>query len=152
VHLEHDGLAPAEIGVTLGVGLAAASLTGLGSAVLAAKIGRRRTLAVVGVLMAVTGLDLALATQPALLVLAGVTGMLGAASVDYGPFASVEQAVLAETAAPHARNRAFGRYSLTGGLFNAAGGLASSVLSNTGAYFLLYAAIGIATAALALLL
>jgi len=152
VHLERDGLAPAEIGITLGVGLLAASLTGLGSAALAAKIGRRRTLAVVGVLMAVTGLDLALATQPALLVLSGVTGMLGAASVDYGPFASVEQAVLAETASPQARNRAFGRYSLTGGLFNAAGGLSSSVLSNTRAYFLLYAAIGLATAALALLL
>src|SRR5436309_14623672 len=85
VHLERDGLAPAEIGITLGVGLLAASLTGLGSAALAAKIGRRRTLAVVGVLMAVAGLDLALATQPALLVLSGVTGMLGAASVDYGP-------------------------------------------------------------------
>src|SRR5438093_9155065 len=131
LHLEHAGLSPVLIGLTVGLGLASASLTGLGAVVFAVRFGRRATLAVTGLLMAVTGLDLALATQPSLLVLAGVTGMLGAASVDYGPFASVEQAVLAETASPQARNRAFGRYSLTGGLFNAAGGLSSSVLSNT---------------------
>ena len=150
VHLEHDGLSPAEIGLTLGIGLAAASMTGLGAAALAGRISRRRTLAAVGALMAVTGLDLALAANIAVLVLSGLTGMLGAASVDYGPFASVEQAVLAESAAPQARNRAFGRYSLTGGLFNAAGGLSSAVLGGTRAYFLLYAAIGLATAVLAL--
>jgi len=33
-----------------------------------------------------------------------MTGMLGAASVDLGPFASVEQAVLAEAVPPDARN------------------------------------------------
>lgn len=71
--------------------------------------------------MALTGLDLAMATQPALLLAAGITGMLGAASVDLGPFASVEQAVLAEAVPPDRRNVAFARYSLTGGLFNAAG-------------------------------
>jgi predicted MFS family arabinose efflux permease len=85
-----------------------------------------------------------------LLILSGVTGMLGAASVDYGPFASVEQAVLAETAPPAARNRAFGRYSLTGGLFNAAGGLSSAIFADTRTYFLLYAAAGVVTAVLPL--
>ena len=152
LHLERDGLSPAEIGLTLGVGLAAASLTGLGSAALAARIGRRRTLALAGGLMALTGLDLALAREPILLILSGVTGMLGAASVDYGPFASVEQAVLTETAPESSRNRAFGRYSLTGGLFNAAGGLAAAVAPSTRAYFLSYAAIGVATAVLPLLM
>ncbi len=152
VHLERAGLAPVEIGVTLGIGLAAASLTGLGSAALSGRLGRRRTLAVVGVLMALTGLDLALVRAPSLLILSGATGMLGAASVDYGPFASVEQAVLAETASAGGRNRAFGRYSLTGGLFNAAGGLSAAVFADTRTYFLLYAAIGIVTAALPLLM
>ena len=105
--------------------------------------------------MAVTGLDLALADQPALLVVAGLTGMLGAASVDLGPFASVEQAVLAEAVPPSARNVAFGRYSLTAGLFNAAGGLAAALATGAGggtAFFLLYAAIGVVTAALPLLM
>lgn len=153
VHLEGRGLSPALIGLTLGIGLAAASLSGLASAALAARWGRRRILAAAAVLMALTGLDLALATQPVLLVLAGVTGMLGAASVDLGPFASVEQAVLAETAAATERNTAFARYSLTGGLLNAAGGLAAALATTAAAgraFFLLYAAIGVATAVLPL--
>ena len=150
LHLERAGLSPTQIGLTLGIGLAAASLTGLGSAALAVPLGRRRTLGLIGVLMAGTGADLALASSPELLILAGVTGMLGAASVDYGPFASVEQAVLTETASASARNRAFGRYSLTGGLFNAAGGFSTALFAGTRAYFLLYAAIGLVTAALPL--
>jgi MFS family permease len=151
IHLERRGLSPGLIGLTLGVGLAAASLSGLGSAALAARLGRRRTLAVSGVLMALTGLDLALATSPPLLVGAGLTGMLGAASVDLGPFASVEQAVLAEAVPPSARNTAFARYSLTGGLFNAAGGLSATLASGPEAiraFFFLYAGVGVLTAAL----
>lgn len=156
VHLERRGLPPALIGLTLGLGLAAASLSGLASASLASRIGRRRTLFVSGILMALTGLDLALTTHPVLLVAAGITGMLGAASVDLGPFASVEQAVLAEAVPANERNVAFARYSLTGGLFNAAGGLSATLATGpvwmTDAFFLFYAAIGVVTAALPLLL
>jgi MFS family permease len=150
VYLEGRGLSAGLIGLTLGLGLAAASLSGLASASLAARFGRRRALSISGLLMALTGLDLALASHPALLIAAGLTGMLGAASVDLGPFASVEQAVLAEAVPPSARNVAFGRYSLTGGLFNAAGGLAATLATGAGGgrnFFLLYAAIGLATAA-----
>jgi MFS family permease len=155
VYLERRGLSPGLIGLTLALGLAAASLTGLGSARLAARFGRRRALSISGLLMTITGLDLALAIQPALLVVAGLTGMLGAASVDLGPFASVEQAVLAETMSPAARNVAFGRYSLTGGLFNAAGGLAAVLATGDAGgriFFLLYAAIGAICAVLPLLM
>ena len=152
LHLERAGLSAFQIGLALGIGLAAASLTGLLSAAASARFGRRRTLAAVGLLMALTGLDLALARQPWLLVLAGVTGMLGAASVDYGPFASVEQAVLTETASRTARNRAFARYSLTGGLFNAAGALAATLTAATHAFFLFYAVLGLVTAVLPLLM
>jgi len=153
VHLEHRGLSPALIGLTLGIGLAAASLSGLASAALAARWGRRRILAAAGGLMALTGLDLALANEPSFLVLAGLTGMLGAASVDLGPFASVEQAVLTETVPASGRNVAFARYSLTGGLFNAAGGLAATLATSASSgqvFFFLYTVIGVATAVLPL--
>lgn len=102
--------------------------------------------------MTATGLDLSLAHAPILLVLAGVTGMLGAASVDYGPFASVEQAVLTETAAPRLRNRAFARYSLTGGLFSAAGGLSATLSASTTSFFVLFSVLGAITAVLPLLM
>lgn len=153
VYLERRGLSAFLIGLTLGLGLAAASLSGLVTASLAARLGRRRALSIAGLLMAITGLDLALAGHPALLVASGLTGMLGAASVDLGPFASVEQAVLAEAVSPAGRNVAFGRYSFIGGLFNAAGGLAAGFATGASGgrnLFLLYAAIGLATAALPL--
>ena len=145
IHLEHHGLSGGLIGLTLGLGLAAASLSGLASAWISHRIGRRRTLALSGALMALTGLDLALATSPGLLVVAGLTGMLGAASVDLGPFASIEQTMLAEAVPATARNLAFGRYSLTAGLLNAAGAAVATVAVSTSAFFLLYAAIGVAT-------
>ena len=152
IHLEHRGLGGGLIGLTLGLGLAAASLTGLAAAWSAARIGRRATLALCGALMAITGADLAFATSPVLLVVAGVPGMLGAASVDLGPFAAIEQAMLAEAANPGDRNRAFGRYSFTGGLLNAAGGLAAAfgTAGNSAGFFAAYAALGMATGALPL--
>jgi len=155
IHLERRGLSPGLIGLTLGVGLAGASLSGLASASLASRIGRRGALAVSGALMAITGLDLALATQPALLVASGLTGMLGAASVDLGAFAAVEQALVAEVAAPERRNVAFARDSLLGGAFNAAGGLAATLANGpvpTTTFFLAYAGIGVVTAGLPLLM
>ncbi len=155
VHLELRGLSATSIGLTLGFGLAAASLSGLATTYLAARVGRRIALSLCGLLMALTGLDLAVATQEVWLIASGLTGMLGAASVDLGPFASVEQAALAESVSPLRRNIAFARYSLTAGLFNAAGGLAAGLgsgLNGSRGFFLLYAAIGLVTAGLPLFL
>src|ERR1043165_1575024 len=155
LHLEQRGLSAPLIGLALGIGLAAASISGLGAAFVAARAGRRPVLAITGVLMALTGLDLGLAQQSGWLIASGVTGMLGVASVELGPFASVEQAALTEAVTPARRNLAFARYSLTAGLFNAAGGLSAGLATSedtTRAFFLLYAAIGIITAALPLLM
>ncbi len=154
-HLQSRGLTATEIGLFLAIGLAAASLTGLASAAATKRFGRRRTLALVGILMAICGLDVALATQPWLLLLAGLTGMVGAAGTDLGPFLSVEQAVLTETTDGAGRNRTFARYSLTGALAGAAGGFLASAgtdLGRTQALFILYAFLGLITAAIPLLL
>src|SRR5437899_5209324 len=141
--------------LTLCFGLAAASLSGIATTYLAARVGRRVALALCGLLVALTGLYLAVATQGVWLIASGLTGRLGAASVDLGPFASVEQAALAESVSPLRRNIAFARYSLTAGLFNAAGGLAAGLgsgLNGSRGFFLLYAAIGLVTAGLPLFL
>src|SRR3989442_12784593 len=118
-------------------------------------MGRRYPLAGGGVLMAIAGIDLALANSPLLLAVAAATGMLGAASVDLGPFASIEQAALAESVEPGRRNLAFARYSLTGGLAAAAGALLAGTatdLNGSPLLFAVYAFIGLLTAALAILL
>jgi len=153
VYLERRGLRPAAIGAVLALGLLTASLYGLPAAVVAARVGRRPVLVVIGLLMALSGLALAAAGPTWLLVLAAATGMLGAASVDLGPFLALEQATLTESLSPARRNRAFARYSLTGGLASAAGGLAAVLASSPAgsrALLLLYAGLGLATAALAL--
>jgi MFS family permease len=153
LYLEQRGLRPAAIGAVLALGLLTASLYGLPAAVLAARVGRRPVLVVIGLLMALSGLALAAAGPIWLLALAAATGMLGAASVDLGPFLALEQATLTESVPPARRNRAFGRYSLTGGLASAAGGLAAVLATSPAAsraLLLLYAGLGLATSALAL--
>src|SRR5918911_556344 len=96
IQLERRGLSAGLIGVAFTLALLSASLMGLVMAGLAARIGRRPALSLCGVLMALSGLDLAFAQQTWLLLLSGLTGMLGLASLDLGPFAPLEQAALAE--------------------------------------------------------
>jgi MFS family permease len=105
--------------------------------------------------MLACGLVLAFSTSYWLFLVAGLTGMLGVAGTDTGPFLSVEQAVLTDATTATGRNRAFGRYSLTGSLAGAAGAAIASF--GSGPYqiqllFVLYAAIGLVTAGLPLLL
>lgn len=155
IHLDRRGIGPAGIGVVLAAGSLAGSLLGLAFAWLAARTGRRRALALAGVLMALAGVDLALAGSVPLLVAGALTGMLGAAQPDLGPFSAVEQAVLAEAAPGAARNRSFARYSLSGGLAVAAGGLLAAWGTNlhrSTALFLAFALAGLATAVLPLLI
>src|SRR5436309_2466760 len=154
IHLEQRGFSAGLIGLTIGVGLATASLSGLGAAWLAARFGRRKALALCGVLMIVAGLDLAVATSTGAFVASALTGMLGAASVDLGPFAAVEQSMLAETVSGRQRSVAFGRYSLIAGLLNAGGGAAAALAVPGGAssFYYGFAALGAATAVLPLLM
>lgn len=149
--LEAHGFSSSAIGAVLAIGVLAGSLYGFPMAALAARVGRRKVLVGIGGLMALTGVDLSLAHQPWLLLLAGATGMLGASSVDLGPFSALEQSMLAEAVPSWRRNMAFGRYSLSGGLAAAAGGLAATFASSSAlsAFFGLYALLGVGTAALA---
>lgn len=155
LHLQRRGLSSAVIGLILTIGLLSAAIGGVLAAALSSRIGRRRTLAAAGVLMSIAGLDLAFATSPLVLALAAITGMLGAANVDFGAYASIEQAALTESVPPRSRNLAFARYSLTGGLAAVVGALVAGSATNlaTGqSLFAGYAIIGLVTAVLALLL
>src|SRR3982074_3478904 len=155
LHLERLGLSASIIGLLLSLGLLSAAIAGVIAATLSARIGRRNTLALAGLLMAFAGIDMAFANSPLILSLAAYTGMLGAASVDLGPFAAIEQAALAESVEPQRRNLAFARYSLTGGLAAAAGGLLAGTaadLPRGQLLFALYGVIGLVTAVLAVLI
>ncbi len=155
LYLQDRGLPPLKIGLVIALGLASASLTGLAAASAQRWFGRRRTLAATGILMAACGVILAFASPLWMFLLAGITGMMGTAGTDTGPFLSVEQAVLTDATTPAGRNRAFGRYSMTGALAGAGGGLLASLgtdIPRIQSLFVVYAAIGITTAILPLML
>ncbi|HEX6489185.1 MAG TPA: MFS transporter [Candidatus Dormibacteraeota bacterium] len=155
IHLDRKGFPPVVVGTVLSVGLGAAALYGLVLARWSAPIGRRRGLALTGLLMGLAGLDLALATSAWEAVLAGLTGMVASAGSDYGPFSALEQAVLTGSVPSQRRNRAFGRYALFGALATAAGGLAATAgttPARTELFFAGYGLLGLATTALALAL
>ncbi|MBI2123317.1 MAG: MFS transporter, partial [Armatimonadetes bacterium] len=87
------------------------------------RYGRRRMLSVSAVLMAGAGLLFALTNRYPLLILASLTGTIGATSGEVGPFLSLEQTILPQTVPPQRRNMLFGIYNTVGGLAGAAGSL-----------------------------
>lgn len=155
LHLQDRGMSAAMIGGVLALGLLTASQAGLLAAYVSARLGRRATLAAVGILMALCGFDLAFAHQAWLLAIAGLTGMMGVSGTDLGPFLAVEQAVLAQASTSAQRNRSFARYSLTGSLAGAAGGfiaVAGTDVRRTAIYFVVFGCVGLLTAVMPLFL
>ena len=125
VYLDANGFAPWQIGAVL-------TATLLGSAVLTAifattadRYGRRRMLRLSALFMAASGAAFALTTSYPLLILASLTGTVGATSGEVGPFLSLEQAILPQTTAPERRTRLFSLYNTLGALTGAAGALAA---------------------------
>lgn len=127
VYLSQVGFAPWQVGAVL-------TATLLGSAVLTAlfaatadRYGRRRMLRLSALFMATSGAAFAFSTSYPLLILASLTGTVGATSGEVGPFLTLEQAVLPQTAAPERRTRAFSLYNTIGALAGSAGALAAGV-------------------------
>lgn len=123
LYLDGLGFSPLQVGAVLTTTLAgSAALTILFTSV-ADRYGRRRMLSVSAVLMAGAGLLFALTNRYPLLILASLTGTIGATSGEVGPFLSLEQTILPQTAPPQRRNMLFGIYNTVGGLAGAAGSL-----------------------------
>ncbi|MGH3105511.1 MAG: MFS transporter [Gaiellaceae bacterium] len=129
--------------VVIGLSLARAGLSGLeaggvfaallaGSAVVSLTVGRygdragrRRVYRALLAVMAVAGTAFALTTEPLLLVLAALSGTVSAEVVESGPFASLEQAMLAQLEAGRGRTRLFARYNTVATLAGSLGALAA---------------------------
>ncbi|MGH2396217.1 MAG: MFS transporter [bacterium] len=123
VYLDGLGFLPWQVGAVLTATLTgSAALTVLFTRV-ADRYGRRRMLMISALLMAGAGLLFAITNRYPLLILASLTGTIGATSGEVGPFLSLEQAILPQTASPQRRNLLFGIYNTVGGLAGAAGSL-----------------------------
>lgn len=123
LYLEEAGFAPWQVGAVLTATLAGSAVLTLIFSFFADRVGRRRLLRWSAVLMAAAGLAFAFTRRYPLLILASFTGTIGATSGEVGPFLSLEQAILPQTAPPQRRNTLFGAYNTVGALAGAGGAL-----------------------------
>ena len=137
--------------VLIGVGLARSQLSGtqvgvvfaailLGAAIASVvlgrygdQIGRRTAYRLLLVVMAIAGTAFALTQSLPLLVLAALTGTISTDVVESGPFTSLEQAMLPQTAAPGQTSRLFGTYNTVATLTGSLGALTAALPTLLGA-------------------
>jgi MFS family permease len=118
-----DAAVVASLGISLGSGAVLNLLVGA----FGDRFGRRRAMALFGLLMASSGVLLASAPTFPLALAALALGATSPTGTEVSPFLSVEQSIVAEVARDGKRTRAFAAYNLLGSLGAAAGALASGI-------------------------
>lgn len=127
--LSETGLKDWEIGLILSLTLAGDVFVSFGVTTVADRIGRRKMLVFGAVLMALSGLVFAFTSNPWLLTLAAILGIISPSGNEIGPFLSIEQAALSHIIPDHKRTSAFGWYNLAGSFATAIGALAGGWLA-----------------------
>ena len=127
IALTRDGFSPAAIGALVTVSLAGDFLGTLIIGHSADRWGRRRTLIVLALLMALTGLIFGFLHWYPLLLLAAFFGTLGTSSSETAPFLPIEQAMLGSRGTGTARTRLFARYNLVASIAGACGALVAGL-------------------------
>jgi MFS family permease len=155
IYLDRLGLGPAEIGLVLTAAIAGSALMTVLWSLVADRVGRRRTVAIMATLMAVGGALFASADNIGWLLVGAFTGTISATSSEVGVFQTVEQAILPQTAPDRWRTWLFALYNTLAYFAAAFGSLAAASvawfashgLDGADAYrplFWLYAIIGLA--------
>jgi MFS family permease len=122
--LRGRGLDPTEVGLLLAAIVAGSALASLALGRWGDRVGRARCYGSLYVALAAGGFVLAASWPLWLLVVVALSGALSTEVVESGPFTTVEQVVLASTAAPQATiTRGFGVYNAVATLAGAAGAL-----------------------------
>lgn len=153
------GRSPLEVGILATVTLVGSGAMTLGVGLHAHRFDHRVVLLAAAALMAATGLGFAVLTDFWPLLLVALVGTLNPSSGDVSVFLPLEHAVLSRVVPDRQRTLVFARYSLVGALSAAFGALAAGVPAWAGpslgiaaapalqAMFVLYALLGVATAA-----
>ena len=155
--LADRGLSRWQVGLVLGAMLAGIAITSLAVGRFADRIGRRRSYALLFLLLGTTGIVFAVTANVWLLVLCGLTGSLSVEVIESGPFTSLEQAMLAAERVSTTRTRNFGRYNAvaaaSGSLGALGAGLAQWAIGGTegppAALFLVFVPIAVGGAVVA---
>src|SRR5215469_647715 len=127
VVLVGEGLSPAAVGVLITVSLVGDMVGTYVIGLFADTWGRRRTLALLSLLMAATGVVFGLVTSYPVLLFAAFFGTLGTSASETAPFLPIDQAMLAQITAPEQRTALFARYNLVASGSSALGALAAGL-------------------------
>ncbi|HXW01663.1 MAG TPA: MFS transporter [Anaerolineae bacterium] len=131
LYLAQIGLSELQIGWLLTWTLAGDAIISLGIASVADRVGRRRMLLLGAALMVFAGLIFAVTGNLFWLTLAAIVGTISPSGAEVGPFLSIEQAILPQTAPNQHRTQIFAWYNLTGSFSTALGALAGGGLAQT---------------------
>ena len=154
------GLSEVQTGMVLTLTLAGDTLVSLYLTTQADRIGRRRMLVAGALLMAAAGFVFAGTSSLALLLVAGIVGVISPSGNEVGPFLPIEQAALTHVVPAAIRTDVFAWYTLAGALGTASGALFGGVatqalqqrhltpLASYRAIVVIYAALGVALALL----
>ena len=161
VVLAEEGFSPVAIGVLITVSLVGDMVGTYMIGLVADTWGRRRTLALLSLLMAGTGVIFGLVSSYPVLLVAAFVGTLGTTASETAPFLPIDQAILAQITAPSRRTALFARYNLVASLSAAGGALAAGLpallmgiglplASSIRLHFGTYAVLGLVVAGLSL--
>ncbi|HEX6480290.1 MAG TPA: MFS transporter [Ktedonobacteraceae bacterium] len=161
VALSNAGLSPSAIGGLITVSLIGDFCGTYVIGIFADHWGRRRTLVVLALFMAGTGLVFGLTGVYLVLLIAAFFGTLGTTASETAPFLPIEQAMLPQTCSMEQRTAIFARYNLVASFAAALGALAAGLpdgVARTGLpvatairlMFCMYAVLGLVVALLAL--
>jgi MFS family permease len=125
VTLADLGLSGLQVGLVLSALIAGTAIVSVILARSGDQIGRRRWYVGLLALMALSGTVFALTDSVWLLVLVALTGTVSTEVVESGPFTSLEQAMLPNTAEGHDPTRLFGTYNTIATLAGSLGALAA---------------------------
>jgi MFS family permease len=161
VALAGEGFTPVAIGALITVSLFGDMVGTYVIGLFADSWGRRRTLALLALLMAATGIIFGLVTRYGVLLLAAFFGTLGTSASETAPFLPIDQAMIAQVTTPEQRISFFARYNLVSSFSAAVGALLAGVpglLTRTGLplasgvrlMFGVYAVLALIVAALAM--
>ena len=135
VALAGEGFTPVAIGALITVSLVGDMVGTYVIGLSADTWGRRRTLALLALLMAATGIIFGLVTRYPVLLVTAFFGTLGTSASETAPFLPIDQTMIAQVTKPEQRTSVFARYNLVASFSAAAGALAVSLpglLTRTG--------------------
>jgi MFS family permease len=124
LYLDAIGLTTTAIGWIFAAALAGGAVMTIVITTVADRFGRKTLLILGAVLMGIAGWVFAISNDPLFLTLAAIFGTISPSGKEVGPFLSVEQAILPQTAEDQHRTTVFSAYNLIGSLCGALGALA----------------------------